>query len=148
MIGSLPAPAGQSWVRANWGRWVADCPSPWCTSAMQVWPGQLHSRCRDCGTPIGPLVWPADPEGVEAILTMRPDEKTRNWEWGETVHDLLLENIAHGIALPGIELADPDAVACELLTTADDRIVGGLVGLRLTSDARRHQIEATIRGGQ
>lgn len=139
MIGSLPALPGQSWVRANWGRWVADCPSPWCTSAMQVWPGQVHTRCGDCGTTMGPLIWPADPEGVETILLMRPDEKTRNWHPGETLNDLLNENIAHGILPKSIDW-DSGAVQ-ELMTTMDDRLTGGLVALALPSNMRRHQIE-------
>jgi hypothetical protein len=35
--------------------------------------------------------------GVERLLTFRPDVTTRNWVPGETLHDLLAENVAHGI---------------------------------------------------
>jgi hypothetical protein len=129
------------YVRANWGRWLIDCSSPWCTSAMQVYPGQISVTCLDCGTTMGPLIWPADPDGIELLLLMRPVEKTRNWLPGETLQDLLAENVLHGILPKGIEPADPDAVAAELMTTVDDRLVSGLVGLQLRDDIRRHQIE-------
>lgn len=127
------------YVRANWGRWLIDCSSRYCTSAMQVYPGQVLVTCLDCGTTMGPLIWPADPAGVEALLSMRPDEKTRNWLPGETLQDLLMENVAHGILPPGLDLGASRPV--ELLTTVDERIVGGVVALSLTSDFRRHQIE-------
>lgn len=125
-------------VRANWGRWVADCPAPWCLSAMQVWAGDRHTVCRDCGTPIPDLIWPADPEGVEALLSQRPAVWTQNWHPGETLHDLLAENLQHGIMPP----IDPD-VSQMLMTVSDDgRIISGPVGLLIASDTRRHQIEA------
>lgn len=135
-------------VYANWGRWVVMCASPFCTGAMQVYSGQMFVACGDCGWPIEELIWPVDPEGVETILLMRPDEKTRNWHPGETLQDLLAENVEHGILPKGIEPADPDAVAVELMATVDDRLVSGLVGLQLRPDIRRHQIEAVTYGGQ
>jgi hypothetical protein len=134
------------WVRANWGRWIVDCTSRWCAGAMQVYPGQVLVTCGDCGTTAGPLIWPADPDGVETILLMRPDEKTRNWLPGETLQDLLVENACHGILMPGIEPDDPNAVTVQLLATIDDRVVSGLVGLQIRSDARRHQIEEATYG--
>jgi hypothetical protein len=122
------------------------CASPFCLGAMQVWPGQSFTACGDCGWPIEQLIWPADPDGIEAILLMRPLEKTRNWHPGETLQDLIAENVMHGILPKGIEPGDPDAVAVQLLTTVDDRLVSGLVGLSIRSDIRRHQIEEITYG--
>lgn len=105
-----PAPA-----RVNWGRWIADCPS--CGSALAVEPGQpllgatvwehdgehltaarFQEGCWDCGT-VTDLVWPDAGviDGVERLLAMRPDPKTRNWEPHESLHHLMRENAEHGI---------------------------------------------------
>jgi hypothetical protein len=131
-------------VIANWGRWVALCPSHWCDSAMQVWPGQQHTVCGDCGEPITQLIWPADPEGIEALLALRPAAKLRNWYPGETLQQLLAENLAHGILPPAV---DPDVSQTLMVTSDDDRIISGPVGLLIASDTRRHQIEAATLGG-
>jgi hypothetical protein len=53
----------------------------------------------------------------------------------------LAENVLHNILPKSIEPADPDAVAVEIMTTIDDRLVSGLVGLQLRDGIRRHQIE-------
>lgn len=83
-------------VRANWGRWVLDCYR--CPSATWVEPGTDLVCCYDCGTP-AEAVWPSEEMiyGVERLLLMRPDVTTRNWEPGESLHDLLEENVQHGI---------------------------------------------------
>ena len=144
----LPAVRGVAYARVHCGRWVVPCVRPWCASALTLPPGTPAMQCWDCGAVAARIVWPPDPDGIEAILLMRPNVLNRGWEPGETLEDLLIENVTHGILPTGIEPADPDAVACGLMTTMDDRIIGGLVGLQLTSDVRRHQIEATTRGGQ
>ena len=128
-----PAPA-----RVNWGRWIADCPS--CGSALAVEPGQpllgatvweadgehltaarFQEGCWDCGT-VTDLAWPDSGviDGVERLLAMRPDPKTRNWEPHESLHDLMRENAERGIfshpvihaaaaaASPGHALLDVD----------------------------------------
>lgn len=45
--------------------------------------------------------------GIERLLMMRPIPYTRNWLPGETLTDLLAENIEHGIgpSEPGQEMA-------------------------------------------
>jgi hypothetical protein len=48
--------------------------------------------------------------GVERLLSMRPNVASRNWEPGETLIDLMVENGQHGVfnqlpaALPGNSL--------------------------------------------
>lgn len=91
-------------ARANWGRWVVDCPR--CPSAIKVrtWTG--GTTCWECGTQ-SEVVWPDAAEDIIRLLMFRPNPATRNWEPGETLHDLLAENVAHGIwtGEPGQALA-------------------------------------------
>lgn len=136
MTGQL-AIAGVAYARANWGRWIVDCSSTACTSALAVEPGTREMRCWDCGWATDLILWPADTDSIETILAMRPDEKTRNWA-GETLEDLLAENLAHGIIPAGIDMDGGDQV---VMLTAGDRIVGGAMAAELDS-YRRLQIGA------
>lgn len=138
--------AGGDYVCANWGRWVVHCSGAFCFNAMQVYPGQTFVTCTDCETTLGPLVWPADPDGVETLLLMRPDMRTRNWNPGETLQDLISENIVHGILPPGVQ-AIPGAPAQILMRTSGDSVAGGAVAACLRSDIRRHEIERTAPDG-
>lgn len=118
--------AGTVQARHNWNRWVADCGA--CTSALTVPPGTTEAFCWDCHAVIGPIVWPADPDGIEAILAMRPDPNTRSWDPGETLEDLLQENAAHGlIPAEWHALADRMGGVLELLGTTDGVITSGLL---------------------
>jgi hypothetical protein len=132
-------PAGD-YVFANWGAWKVWCSNPWCDAAMQVYQGQNLVTCLECETTMGPLIWPNDPEGIEALLMLRP-AKLRNWHPGETLHDLLAENVAHGILPP-----DPDRSQMLMTVSDDDRIISGTLGQLIRSDIRRHQIEAATYG--
>lgn len=131
-------PAGD-YAHANWGRWVVLCSGPFCFAAQQVYPGQTLVTCQACETTLGPLIWPADPDAIEAILMLRPDMRTRNWHPGESLEDLLAENVAHGID-------PPDTGHKVLIRSADGVLVGGAIGLLLRSDTRRHQIEGALHG--
>lgn len=72
----------------DYGRWVADCPSPGCTNALALEPGQKTWLCRwvnpntgnviGCGT-AAPLVWPADRADIEASLIGLP-ESAQHWK--------------------------------------------------------------------
>jgi hypothetical protein len=75
-------------ARYDWGRWVADCPNPACTNAMQLDRGQARYECRfplddqghafgGCGT-VAPLGWPDDPKAIEVELAGMP-ESQRQW---------------------------------------------------------------------
>lgn len=118
--------AGTVEARHNWGRWIVDCCC--CSSGLKVPPGTTEAVCWDCGEVIGPVVWPADPDGIEAILAYRPDPNTRNWEPGETLEQLLGENAAHGlIPLGWFALADAAGGTLELLGTTAGVITSGLL---------------------
>jgi hypothetical protein len=133
---------GECAVRANWGRWIADCPA--CGSALVVERGETRlggwvdvvrmdgsvttvwrGGCWDCGAQAR-VVWPAAAfcDAVERLLMMRPQPHTRNWAHPETLHDLMRENTVHGLYDDLVrELAQVYAPGTELLHLDDERIV-------------------------
>jgi hypothetical protein len=127
---------GVAYARAEWGRWIADCPAPYCRSALNLALHQTIYRCWECET-VAEVVWPTYAQDIERILMMRPDPTTRNWFPGESLHDLVWENAVHGI-LPGTpeELeANPGVV----LSVVGDRIEQDVLAL----DAARRAIEGS-----
>jgi hypothetical protein len=148
---------GTTFVRVNWQLFIVDC--AWCTSSLALGPdvvledgtirrglawGHADMRCWDCGMVSGPILgWPADPQGIMAILVQRPNIWDRNWVYPETLDDLMFENLAHGIlpaAVRGIEAAPGDVAS--LMITAGDRIVGGVLLDALPSaESRRRELE-------
>lgn len=131
--------AGVAYAEANWGRWVARCPRPWCTNAMELEPGQVEFLCVGgpdaCGYSTF-VIWPADPQAIEAILGMRPIRRTQNWLPGETIEDLLGENASHGCLPPEMLTAAPGDRPI-LARTADQVVVGGLLHQQLEAAGRR-----------
>lgn len=117
---------GIAYAEANWGRWIVRCPAPYCTNAIQVGRWEPVFRCLGAGA-CGwstELIWPADPEGIETLLMMRPDMTTRNWLPGETLQQLLVENTQHGVLPPAL-LTESGCI----LETHGERITAGrLVG--------------------
>jgi hypothetical protein len=87
---------------ANWGRWVADCPRPYCGSAEPLTLNQPWFTCRPeaggCGAQ-APIEWPPDAEQIEAALIVRENPRWMNWLPGETVADLHAETLAHATEL-------------------------------------------------
>lgn len=91
------------------GIWVAECPRPWCVNAEWYGPGPNTGRvgglgrklfhCLRCGLHC-PAEWPRDADAIWQLLQQRPCAETRNWEIGETVDNLLAENVAHGLIDP------------------------------------------------
>lgn len=82
-------------VRANWGRWIADCPR--CPSAEAMLSRhQPLFVCADCGLR-AEIEWPPMTLDIERLLLMRPNVTNQNWEPGETLIDLMVENAEHGI---------------------------------------------------
>ncbi|HEV2778540.1 MAG TPA: hypothetical protein VGX25_03995 [Actinophytocola sp.] len=104
----------------NHGRWLADCPRPHCGNAMllQFQPRQELFHCGGLGgcQLVTPVDWPIDAEAITAVLALRPVPVTRNWAPaghrqsvttgtpdGQTVIDLLEENVEHGVISWGDE---------------------------------------------
>jgi hypothetical protein len=85
-------------------------------------------------------VWPPNVEDIERLLAQRPVPAARNWAPGEDVHDLLEENLRHGLLpfspaeLEGV----PDG---PLLEIRGDHIVAGA----LPGPSRLPQLEAGVR---
>lgn len=82
----------------NRARWVARC--PFCPGAQLVHPADPRLFCVDCLCEAGgfrwvPVVWPADPAEIEAVLAPRPTDVC-NWEPPETAEMLRAENALMG----------------------------------------------------
>jgi hypothetical protein len=100
-------------VFAAQGYWVARCPRPHCWGAEHHGPrrggagmelGGLFDagmECKECHGRFA-VTWPTDRAEIERILMDRPDPATRNWLPGETLQELVIENLAHGIIPPVI----------------------------------------------
>lgn len=128
---------GVAYAEANWGRWLAKCPRPYCTNAMGLEMRQDVFVCEGLGACgfVADVIWPPDPQAIEAILGMRPVARTQNWLPGETLEDLLTENAAHGCLSP--ELLDAPGERPVLLRTADQVAVDGLLHQQLEAAGRR-----------
>ncbi len=115
----LPVVPGTVFARANWGRWIADCPrAPHCRNAETLGRFSPVINCANCGAR-AEVVWPPDDVvySIERLLLMRPDETTQNWEPGETLTDLMWENGAHGIftGVPGELIVDGGGIRMDSL---------------------------------
>jgi hypothetical protein len=66
------------------------------------------------------VLWPDNFADIVSVLMLRPDPFTRSWEPGETVEDLVADNIAHGVGLDHLP-----AGGGPLLQVANGRIVDG-----------------------
>lgn len=119
----------------NWGLWVANCIRPGCLNAEHFGKhpitghlGGLTGTTFRCGTNGGgcgltcAAVWPPNVADIERLTMCRPAPMTRNWYPGETVHDLLAENLEHGV-IPAV----PDGFAGGTLME--------IVGDHITADA-------------
>lgn len=98
----------------NHGRWIADCPTPYCGNALSLEPKQTMFHCSsDVGgcQSIAEVLWPSETEAIDAVLSNRPIPATRNWAPaghrqaiscrvpdGQTVADLIAETIEHEVA--------------------------------------------------
>lgn len=97
-------------ARCNHGLWIASCacgadglPTPGCI----VFPDAPWGWCVRCGNRRHGGCWrtvlvptPEERARIEAVLLCRPDPATWNWRPGETVADLIAENVAHGVGVP------------------------------------------------
>jgi hypothetical protein len=79
----------------NEGRWIASCPDPHCSGAEFVREGH-PLLCASCGG-VSQVVWPDDVEGIERHLSKRRHRKNQNWNVGEPVEALEVENADRGL---------------------------------------------------
>ncbi len=68
-------------ARVNHGRWIADCPRPYCANAMRLTPGQAAFHCAGEGgcRMVAEIEWPAGADDIWQALIERPVPGTRNW---------------------------------------------------------------------
>lgn len=93
-------------VYMSWGTWVTRCPRPWCVHQDHYGRGPNTGRigglsrttwtCLRCEL-VCEADWPDNAEDIAAVLLQRPMYETRNWHPGETIDDLLMENVTHGV---------------------------------------------------
>lgn len=84
----------------NHGRWLIPC--PWCYSASAASRDDHRFYCIECRSAGAQgkwvkVIWPDSKDEIEALLIMRPDPRTRNWQPPETVAQLLAENESHAV---------------------------------------------------
>jgi hypothetical protein len=85
-------------ARVYWGDWIADCPAG-CGNAEFVLPGKPFFCTPEqggCGISVH-VDWPEDAPMIEELLNRRPLKRNRNWFPGESVGELAIENLNHGI---------------------------------------------------
>lgn len=83
----------------NSGRWIVQCPN--CGSGQLVDPQQDRFLCVECvndhlGRQWVTVVWPAELDAIEEVLSVRDELSSMNWRPGETVEELQAENEANG----------------------------------------------------
>lgn len=93
----------------NHGRWIADCPRPYCANAEKLDTRQAMFHCSNCQLQ-AEVEWPPNADELWSVLARRPVPQTRNWfpashdlalrsgtPHGQTVIELVDENRQHGV---------------------------------------------------
>lgn len=113
------------WARAriNWGRIVVDCPAPGCLAALTLPPGWPVYDCWECPA-VAAVAWPSNLADIASVLWLRPDPFTRNWDPGESLEQLVGENITAGVGI-GRHGEHLPPGAGRVLAIVNGRIVGG-----------------------
>jgi len=120
------------------GMWIAECPRPFCGNA------EMFGQCRDgtvgglsgasfrcrieyggCGL-VCRAEWPPNMADIEALVMPRPVPATRNWLPGESLHDLLAENLEHGLIPTDVLTGGPTRKLLEII--GDEVTVGRRLG--------------------
>ncbi|MFG2144138.1 hypothetical protein ACGFRG_08050 [Streptomyces sp. NPDC048696] len=78
-----PIVGHQVFARINHNRWVVDCP---CGSAQVVSPSDARAACTECGYGWVRLIFPADPEAVEATLADQLPHLRNWWHAGDPLN--------------------------------------------------------------
>lgn len=81
-----------------------------------------------CGLVCG-AAWPENIAAIEKLLALRPAAQTRNWNPGEDLVDLMLDNAAHGVGMVGSDQIEARHPGGRLLEVTGTEIVTDLLGL-------------------
>jgi hypothetical protein len=76
-------------------RWVADCPH--CSGGIAAWSENPRGACLSCGR-IYRIRFPKARRKIETVLAKRRPAN-RHWLLGETVDQLAVENLEHGMGV-------------------------------------------------
>lgn len=111
---------------ANNGRWIADCPRPFCGSAVLLVPWQPQVHCSACHAEAA-CEWPDDAQDITTVLAARGNPAWMNWF--PLGHDLALRHgCPHGQSVADL-LAEDDEHATELAEWASfGQAVTGMPG--------------------
>lgn len=97
--GAADTDAQPALAYVNHGRWVADCPTPFCAGAV-VLLTDAPFMCGNClnaerGFRYRLVSWPAERGEIEEILSARLLPENANWYPGEPLERLTIENEVH-----------------------------------------------------
>lgn len=92
-----PEPEYLAYAEVSHGRWIVRC--PFCRSAQLASKEDHRFFCVECLNEVAGrrwvrVVWPEEPEPIEAALLARPERAFMHWRKGEPVEALLVENAA------------------------------------------------------
>ncbi len=85
-------------ARINHGVWVFDCD---CGAGVAADPHFSAGYCFGCGAIHTNVVWPSteDRLNIEHVILARHKTVNRNWDPDETLADVLVTNVEHGVKL-------------------------------------------------
>lgn len=100
--GKRPKSGVLAFARLNHARWIVDCPDPTCSGCQYAAESDRRFFCNYCYNAAAgggwiDVIWPANREAIEEVLGERLDPRTQNWNPGESLVDLRLENVAGGV---------------------------------------------------
>lgn len=78
-------------ARVDYGRWIGDCHN--CRAGVALHPRWTIGLCFGCGARYASVIFPENITEIEAALLARPRQENRNWVPGESVDDLLRDNV-------------------------------------------------------
>ena len=105
-LSEIDAQALPTFARVNQGRWITDCPQERCPGTSYVWINGPHQfLCNVCANLGIRCRWrlvivPSDWNDIERVLFERYIPTERNWSVGETIDDLLAENLMLKYPIP------------------------------------------------
>jgi hypothetical protein len=85
-------------AKINHGVWLLECD---CGAGVAVDPSFSAGYCFGCGAIHTRVEWPApeDRLNIEHVILARPKTVNRNWDPDETLIDVLVTNVDHGVNL-------------------------------------------------
>lgn len=99
VVHASPAPVT---ARVDANTWLIDCE---CGAGNATDPAWGLACCFGCGAVHEAIVFPADVDVIEALLLARPDVPRRGWDVGQSLVDLIRENVSVDADVPDMAIA-------------------------------------------